>query len=1167
MKTTKCWLCVLVTLLAASLLISINSNAQAGDTTWVQTYTFEEQNNPATAYDSPGRRWFVMPEDDGTSYQKILMYHKLKCFEDGTAGNLGFDCGEWDYLAYNYLYDHTGLLDSNFVTHPWYLANNQDFDTAQFSMYPYSNVQIWPMNYSSITTTISEDLYNVGEETQELNYPFQTSAYQSRAQMMWTAQELIDAGMTAGEITGIQFETTNLGPAIGWLKMRIMPTSTTEVSSFEDGSWTELFAWNFGTIATGWQHLQFNQPYSWDGTSNLIIDVEQYNSAASFDYTVKGSDAGYTSAIYTNASDRYIDFNWFDQVNVPDEAFASIDEQVTISFWLNGNEAVQPENGTTFEGVDANNNRVLNSHTPWSNGRVYWDAGQAGGYDRIDKQANAADYEGQWNHWAFTKNTATGEMKMFLNGQLWHSGTNLDNSMAGITKFNIGSAAGWTNYYNGSMDDFTVWSVALDESTIAEWMYKDIDETHPQWNDLQVYYNFNEPNGQLIQDHSQNDFDGVPQGSPNRPAYLVGELFKNFELTSSRPNVNFVSGDYETEALTDEWSVSISVAPISVSEWEVQGNEVVMIDINYYYPEGYSYILDQNGMPIDSTIQEANIQFINQDLSYYQAPYEVIDRYELGRYITPYGINLDLDDGWTWIYDVTDFEPFLHDSVDLNCGNWQELLDLRFAFIEGTPPRDVNRVERIWNGNWGLANWEASIEDKTLYFEAEDEMARIKVTTTGHGFGSGANCAEFCNNIHQIQVNGATEWTWQIMQECADNDLYPQGGTWVYDRAGWCPGMEGRTRDFELTEWVDDGQITLDYDIQTDPYGNYVFEAYMITYGDQNFTHDVEVSQILAPTDFKMASRDNPMCRKPVVRIRNNGSEVLTSCDFTFSVVGGVSQTYTWTGELAFLESADVELSYSDPTIYQGEEEGEILTFEVTVDNPNGQTDQQPTNNYSTSQFVRPPVYTYMQNEGDEDDNRLIFWLTTNNTYWETSWSLYDWNGNTVFERDDFSAAGATYRDTLELNQGCYTFHLKDSDHDGLSFFANNDGNGSFRLKEVGGPLFTTFENDFGKEIKHSFFWRTDLVGIEGEATVAKPELNLYPNPASNVAYLEVLNLGKRLTIELFDAQGRRLDLMQKSNPGLGYYLPMDISSLTPGVYLIRVSDGEKFSTLRMVKE
>jgi hypothetical protein len=99
--------------------------------------------------------------------------------------------------------------------------------------------------------------------------------------------------------------------------------------------------------------------------------------------------------------------------------------------------------GTVFEGRNAQNGRVLNSHLPWSNSRVYWDAGNEGGYDRIDKLANTSDFEGQWNHWAFTKNTSTGSMKIFLNGVFWHSGTNLDNPLNGIVEFALGSAVTW----------------------------------------------------------------------------------------------------------------------------------------------------------------------------------------------------------------------------------------------------------------------------------------------------------------------------------------------------------------------------------------------------------------------------------------------------------------------------------------------------------------------------------------------------------------------------------------------------------------------------------------------------------------------------------------------------------------------------------------------------
>ena len=126
-------------LAALACVVSTAATADPGDTTWVQTYTWEAQDNPATAYDSPGRRWFEFPSGD-TTYRKILMYHRLKCFENGTAGNLGFPCGEWDYLTYNYLFDHTGELDSTALTHPKYLINDADFDMAELILNPEGGV-------------------------------------------------------------------------------------------------------------------------------------------------------------------------------------------------------------------------------------------------------------------------------------------------------------------------------------------------------------------------------------------------------------------------------------------------------------------------------------------------------------------------------------------------------------------------------------------------------------------------------------------------------------------------------------------------------------------------------------------------------------------------------------------------------------------------------------------------------------------------------------------------------------------------------------------------------------------------------------------------------------------------------------------------------------------
>ena len=48
---------------------------------------------------------------------------------------------------------------------------------------------------------------------------------------------------------------------------------------------------------------------------------------------------------------------------------------------------------------------------------MYWDCGNSGtsSYDRIDKAAFLSEYTNDWSHWAFTKNTITGDLKFYRN--------------------------------------------------------------------------------------------------------------------------------------------------------------------------------------------------------------------------------------------------------------------------------------------------------------------------------------------------------------------------------------------------------------------------------------------------------------------------------------------------------------------------------------------------------------------------------------------------------------------------------------------------------------------------------------------------------------------------------------------------------------------------------
>jgi hypothetical protein len=93
--------------------------------------------------------------------------------------------------------------------------------------------------------------------------------------------------------------------------------------------------------------------------------------------------------------------------------------------------------------------------------------------------------------------------------------------------------------------------------------------------------------------------------------------------------------------------------------------------------------------------------------------------------------------------------------------------------------------------------------------------AETFVITTGHGQGSSDNCAEFCPRQHNVVVDGGAHWHTIWRDNCENNPVQPQNGTWQYDRAGWCPGSN-------VAPWIEDlgtslapgSTHTVGYDVQ-----------------------------------------------------------------------------------------------------------------------------------------------------------------------------------------------------------------------------------------------------------------------------------------------------------------------------------------------------------------
>lgn len=1097
----------------ALLLLSLFTKAQ--DTTFVQTLTFDSINSRSGIWNFP---------DDGTSFRKILMYYTLKC--DPATTQDSYDCGEWDYSTTNILREHTGIFDSVRVEHPRYLFGGQNLDTIQLVNSPYFDFyQSYQYNLN-IFSTVSEQDYLIGSGNIQNNNLFGSSVASVTTQILWTVDELNDAGLQAGSIDKLRFSLTSLGSDLNHLSVSMKYSNLDSLITFDNGDFQQVYHSNTSFSSVGTQTLDLYNPFEWDGTSNILMEISFLNdidnpSFVATNNVVESSDAGIKKTAFASGRDGYLQITSGEQIDV---ALNNVDfgQEVTVSFWAQGNAEVLPLNTSVFEGFNENNSRRINCHLPWGNNNLYWDAGDnSGGASRIYKPVTIEEISGQWTHWAFTKDAQAGTMYIYRNGEIWHSGVEKFDPISVVNTFRIASRSLW----DGKLDEFRVWKKSLSQENITDWMTVPLDNSHPLYDDLVLYYDFNDQ--AAILDKSPNGFDGAATNENMIKFHNSSEHFTNIETTTNRPNITFVQGEYTSVLDSTLVLDSVLVNPITLAQYEELGSYFNILSIEHKYPQSWSYIYNPNGEAIDSTFYESESTIYNDTIHYYQEPFELINRYELGRFITPYGLGLDLGDGFRWVYDVTDFAHLLKGEVDINSPNRSELVDLRFALIHGTPARPVKKISHVWDLSssgsvWGGYSYrnlddDVSLQNKEISLLNDTEYIKLKTIITGHGHNSsnGAypHCCEWKDNTHYLYANGNQIADWHIWQtnDCALNPVFPQGGTWPGAREGWCPGDVVKGREFELSQYIENNTISIDYDITPVPTNNsgmgsgrYDITMDLVEYGEANFELDVEIYDVVSPNNWEYVSRKNPICNGVQFVLRNGGTQTLNSASISYQVSGGQLKTYEWTGQLKFMESEIVTINIDDPIFWQGDGAG---IFTITANNPNNSQDEYEQNNTFVTKYDDPTVF----------ENQIALRYKANNLPQGNSVTVTDFNGNVVYSNENLSA-NAVYHDTLELENGCYNVKVLDLGNNGLSYWAYPDqGNGFFQVRPMTGPVIN-FGTDFGREINFSFV----IGGYTNIGQHANPlEVFIFPNPSYDIVHIESNQIFNKLV--LYDLSGRIL--------------------------------------------
>ncbi|MBK8472460.1 MAG: PKD domain-containing protein [Sphingobacteriales bacterium] len=111
--------------------------------------------------------------------------------------------------------------------------------------------------------------------------PLQNYYGGSKQQMLFTAAELHALGITTGAQLsgfGVNLSTAGTSYALNDLKISIQHTSLATLSTFVMSGWTTVRNAANYTPTAGWNTIPFNTNFTWDGLSNLLIEITYSNN-------------------------------------------------------------------------------------------------------------------------------------------------------------------------------------------------------------------------------------------------------------------------------------------------------------------------------------------------------------------------------------------------------------------------------------------------------------------------------------------------------------------------------------------------------------------------------------------------------------------------------------------------------------------------------------------------------------------------------------------------------------------------------------------------------------------------------------------------------------------------------------------------------------------------
>ncbi|MDR3046556.1 MAG: Omp28-related outer membrane protein [Bacteroidales bacterium] len=271
-------------------------------------------------------------------------------------------------------------------------------------------------------------------------------------------------------------------------------------------------------------------------------------------------------------------------------------------------------------------------------------------------------------------------------------------------------------------------------------------------------------------------------------------------------------------------------------------------------------------------------------------------------------------------------------------------------------------------------------------------------------------------------------------------------------------------------------------------------------------------------------------------------TEPITSAGFEY-VINGVSTPYQWTGNIAVNESADVEF----PPVEVPLGVASSATINLLSVNGTATTEQNSTINKNVT-LIRKYAAT----------PPLTLKLVTDRYASETTYKVFNSEG-TVIDSGGPWANLPNNGTTIHLipliipEAGCFSVEIFDSYGDGINSGA---GAGYVDILDSANRAIVHSNGKFGTGIV--FYLECTRATPLSVETLLSDKFNLYPNPTTGLLRIE-----SELPVQgvdVFNVQGQKVANFNNTNE-------LDVTSLSAGIYVIKINSGTEVHTTKFVKQ